>query len=292
MIFTQKNGLKFNKMIDEKLIFDIGMHNGRDTDFYLRKGFKVIAVEASPITYKKGLSQFEKEIEKGQLKIINKAISNGNETLKFRHYKDHDDWSSTVDDWNDSMYSSDFDVFEVLPTNVDELMQEFGTPYYMKIDIEGSDALCLDALLKVKEKPKYISVELLTVNNLKENSKKDYLEILSKLRANGYTKFQLVDQSKHAETKCPKPALEGTFVEVEFDGFSSGLFGKELPNNWKSIDEVVFDYLQYTGLKTQINIENQLKGKKGKIGNLFYKPQVSYLNQMNPEGWFDVHATY
>ena len=29
-------------------IFDLGFHEGGDTDFYLRKGFRVVAVEAYP----------------------------------------------------------------------------------------------------------------------------------------------------------------------------------------------------------------------------------------------------
>ncbi|RYG28164.1 MAG: FkbM family methyltransferase, partial [Chitinophagaceae bacterium] len=30
-----------------KLIIDLGAHKGEDSDFYLRKGFRVIAVDAS-----------------------------------------------------------------------------------------------------------------------------------------------------------------------------------------------------------------------------------------------------
>ena len=30
------------------LIYDVGMHNGADTAFYLAKGFRVVAVEANP----------------------------------------------------------------------------------------------------------------------------------------------------------------------------------------------------------------------------------------------------
>ena len=30
------------------LIYDVGMHKGEDTEFYLRKGFRVIAIEADP----------------------------------------------------------------------------------------------------------------------------------------------------------------------------------------------------------------------------------------------------
>lgn len=34
---------------DENLIFDAGAHRGDDTDFYLGKGFRVVAAEANPI---------------------------------------------------------------------------------------------------------------------------------------------------------------------------------------------------------------------------------------------------
>lgn len=32
--------------LSRDLIFDIGMHRGEDSEFYLRKGFRVVAVEA------------------------------------------------------------------------------------------------------------------------------------------------------------------------------------------------------------------------------------------------------
>jgi hypothetical protein len=35
----------------EDLIYDIGMHQGEDTEFYLQKGFNVIAFEADPDWY-------------------------------------------------------------------------------------------------------------------------------------------------------------------------------------------------------------------------------------------------
>ncbi len=30
------------------LIYDVGMHNGADTDYYLKKGAKVVSIEADP----------------------------------------------------------------------------------------------------------------------------------------------------------------------------------------------------------------------------------------------------
>ncbi len=35
-----------NRNVNTKLIFDIGTSEGNDTDFYLRKGFDVVSVEA------------------------------------------------------------------------------------------------------------------------------------------------------------------------------------------------------------------------------------------------------
>ena len=32
--------------MDANLIFDLGMHRGEDTELYLKKGFRVVAVDA------------------------------------------------------------------------------------------------------------------------------------------------------------------------------------------------------------------------------------------------------
>jgi hypothetical protein len=43
-------------------------------DFYLRKGFRVIAFEANPELCKRCRQQFAKEIDSGQLTLIEGAI--------------------------------------------------------------------------------------------------------------------------------------------------------------------------------------------------------------------------
>ena len=35
-------------MYDPNLIYDVGLHLGEDTEYYLKKGFRVIAFEANP----------------------------------------------------------------------------------------------------------------------------------------------------------------------------------------------------------------------------------------------------
>ena len=41
-------GHSWEKNAEKKLIFDFGVHLGKDSLFYLQKGFRVIGIEANP----------------------------------------------------------------------------------------------------------------------------------------------------------------------------------------------------------------------------------------------------
>ena len=43
--------------MQKDLIYDVGFHRGEDTEFYLAKGFKVVAIEAHPELYQCGLRE-------------------------------------------------------------------------------------------------------------------------------------------------------------------------------------------------------------------------------------------
>src|ERR1019366_6379367 len=51
------------------LIYDVGMHKGEDSDFYLQKGFRVIGFEADPDLIEHCRNRFSREIEQGRLTI-------------------------------------------------------------------------------------------------------------------------------------------------------------------------------------------------------------------------------
>jgi hypothetical protein len=57
-------------MTNTSLIFDIGCHEGQDSDFYLRKGFTVVAVEANPALCVQLKQRFSQEIEDGQFTLV------------------------------------------------------------------------------------------------------------------------------------------------------------------------------------------------------------------------------
>jgi len=57
-----------------KTIFDVGMNRGDDTQTYLERGYKVLAIEANPIWVKRNSAFFHEAIASGQLVILNKVI--------------------------------------------------------------------------------------------------------------------------------------------------------------------------------------------------------------------------
>ena len=61
-------------MQEKSVVFDLGMHNGDDTAYYLERGFKVIAVEANAGLCDECNLRFESRISHGDLFILNKAI--------------------------------------------------------------------------------------------------------------------------------------------------------------------------------------------------------------------------
>src|SRR5262249_53648475 len=106
--------------------------------------------------------------------------------------------------------------------------------HYMKIDIEGCDTVCLQALRKFKTRPDYVSFE--SDRTSYANNQRD-IGLLAEL---GYNGFQAVEQSEGTRAQvAPLPAKEGQYVALDFEKDSSGLFGAELASDWKSKEEIL-----------------------------------------------------
>jgi 16S rRNA A1518/A1519 N6-dimethyltransferase RsmA/KsgA/DIM1 with predicted DNA glycosylase/AP lyase activity len=60
--------------IKPNLIFDIGLHQGEDTEFYLEKGFEVVAFEADPVLADQCRRKFSDQIADQRLVIVEGAI--------------------------------------------------------------------------------------------------------------------------------------------------------------------------------------------------------------------------
>jgi FkbM family methyltransferase len=210
----------------DDLIFDIGMNTCEDTEFYLAKGFRVVAVEANPFQCKAASERYAREISKGRLTIVNRAISETRNPLVFYVCETYSAWSTTSlrlrDFWRERE-GAEFTETKVDAITTADLVSQFGVPRYAKIDIEGSDLVCLRGFGEHQCRPPYISfeVDFYTVDHLIETAK-----------ALGYTRFALIGQKTVPDQLPPRPAREGLAVDYSFSEGCSGLFGRELPTAW------------------------------------------------------------
>jgi GDP-mannose 4,6-dehydratase len=78
----------------EDLIYDIGMHNGNDTAYYLYKGYRVIAIEANPVLVERAKKRFADEINNNRLTILNVGISDKPGTARFYVNNAESEWSA------------------------------------------------------------------------------------------------------------------------------------------------------------------------------------------------------
>jgi FkbM family methyltransferase len=139
------------------LVYDIGLHDGRDTGHYLREGCRVVAIDANPEMCAAAEAYFRDYIQTGQLKIINIGVAEHKDQLEFWVCDDRLEWSS-FDLKLASRYGTKHHAITVDCVPITEIVDKFGVGDYMKIDIEGNDGICI-AGLTAAIAPKYISME-------------------------------------------------------------------------------------------------------------------------------------
>lgn len=252
-----------NKM-DEKLIYDIGMHNGDDAVYYLNLGYTVIAVEANPLLVDLCKKKLHDYISNNKLIIINKGISNQSGKFYFWVNKVNSEWSSFNKDIG-TRNNTPASRIEVSTIRMNELFEKYEIPYYLKVDIEGYDIHCIESITP-GNKPRYLSCEARSV------------ELLDVLRSKGYTKFKMINQANgfrkfsYVEEVLFLPSLFFKIVWKLRKFFlpntilcgSSGPFGEQTSGKWESYEVTKENYLSYH--------------KNGRT-----------INRLS---WYDFHATF
>lgn len=228
------------------LIYDIGFHNGDDTAHYLKKGFSVIAVEANPLLAEEGTKKFSKAIAAGKLTLLNVGIADEEKILPF--YRNHrlSVWSS-FDKAQGTRNNTAYDVIDVRCITTRQLFQEYGIPFYLKVDIEGFDHYCLNDLPEQEPKPAYVSCEAVKI------------EWLTTLKEKGYSKFKIINQAnrfKNMNLRLERRPLFAKylhvstgirmrlekFLPVTYPHGSSGPFAEDTPGEWKNYEETFMAY--------------------------------------------------
>jgi FkbM family methyltransferase len=256
------------------LIFDIGCHRGEDSDFYLRKGFRVIAVEANPILCNDLKTKFATQIADGRLTLIDKAIAEKDGEVTFFINDNQSIWGTIRAEMaeRNEIQGSKSRKVTVPAIKFGSLIKQFGMPYYLKIDIEGADLLCLEGLLEFKDRPVFISHEH------DQEALAELAPEITMLKKLGYTKFKIVDQGAISKQKAPFPAREGVYVDSQIEAGSSGLFGNDLPGPWLSRAATIIKYLKIFARNKLVGAIKRIPGLNRTVSNL-------------PGSWYDTHAT-
>jgi FkbM family methyltransferase len=262
------------------LIYDFGMNKAEDTEFYLKKGFRVVGVEANPEMCERASEHFRREVVSGQLTILNRAI--GESTGRFRFFVCNEMSAiSTASEELMNFWSKRGETFRAIDvefTTADRVIQEYGPPYYIKVDIEGHDIICLEQLTKVTSKPTYLSFEV---------DFRDYRDALNLCREMGFNEFALVDQKQINGRAAPNPPREGLPIQYTFKTGQSGTFGKELSERYVS-------YQKIFGKCTLVLLQYKAAGAVKRLFGLIDSKSAGerFINRLLPKTatWYDIHA--
>lgn len=264
------------------LIIDVGMHRGNDTEFYLLKGFRVAGIEANPVLAQLVERRLAEYLDNGRLRIYNLAIADRIGSITLWLNDTNDDWGTTNGDYarRNEAFGTTNRPIEVPCKRFDDILDECGVPYYLKIDIEGADVLCLQAL-QGRELPKYLSIEA-------DMTSFDALFAdISNLWNLGYRQFKILNQGLNRHLRCPNPPREGNYVDYRFDheNLCSGLFGEETPGKWVEADRLLTQAIK-------LNDDERNFGINGRyIHTLWGRAYAAGRWLMRrPICWYDIHA--
>jgi FkbM family methyltransferase len=179
--------------VQSDLVYDIGLHDGEDTRFYLENDFRVVAVDANPACIRGAAQRFEGAIREGRLTLVHAAVAAHDTPASVTfHLSAESSWSSLLPGIAGRDRTPMVEI-EVPATTVRDLLARFGTPYYLKVDIEGADDAALESLNSTPFRPTYVSVEAECApdSGTGDDDALRKLELLGEL---GYRRFKLVDQ--------------------------------------------------------------------------------------------------
>jgi FkbM family methyltransferase len=230
----------------QDLIYDVGVHNGDDTAYYLSRGYSVVGIEANLAMVEALNARFANELATGALTLLSVGVAETAGSLDFWVCDEHTEWSS-FDPNKAALGGKTSRPVKVETRPFASIVAEFGVPHYCKVDIEGSDDLCLTGLTP-ETRPDYISIEL---------SHRTADSDLKRMTELGYSRFKIIDQSNlvavtqmsHAITAALPGAigervdrLQGRLLgtrkrgDWRFPYGSSGPFGADLPGRWQSLE--------------------------------------------------------
>lgn len=163
------------------LCFDIGANEGLKTEILVKHFDKVIAFEPNPVLSQKLKTKFVNS----NVIIDDRAVSNVSGVQKFM-ISDYHYISTLSEKWTtNSRFSNGYKwetIVEVNTASIEEIIDEYGEPEFIKIDVEGHEKVILLNLNKLYQNTIF-SFEFL------EEDWFDIKLILNHLNSIGYENF-------------------------------------------------------------------------------------------------------
>jgi len=263
------------------LVFDVGLHRGEDAAFYLAMGYRVIGFEANPDLVRVCRERFRSEIRQGRLEIVEGAIQAGPASSVTFYQHPLSVWGTTRSEWvrrNSKLGASR--VIEVPSVNFSAALHEHGIPHYLKIDIEGSDKICLQALRNFDHRPAYVSME---------SEKQSFSELVAEfelLETLGYDRFAVVQQARVKAHPTTITRIDGTTASYTFEPDASGPFGVDV-GPWMTREKALTKYRsifrQYRLFGDESILQRTTPGR-------MLRAQVEKRLGRPLPGWYDTHA--
>ena len=210
------------------LVFDIGFYDGTDTDYYLRRGHKVIAFEANPALFEAGQHRYREAIASKQLTLLNLGVGKDDgEQIDFFIHTDNIEWSTFHKEAAQNWGKGKSRAIKVKCITPSDLFAQFGYPDYLKSDIEGYDIYIAAHLKHLEKKPEWVSFEA------------SDRTLLRHLMLAGYSSFKLIEQSK-----VPLQEVRDGNEVFRFKG-GTGPFGEDTEGEWFNFENAMYMYFRF-----------------------------------------------
>ncbi len=270
------------------LVYDIGLHRGEDTDYYLTKGYRVVGFEANPRLAGECRTRFRDAIQSERLIVVEGAIAPSEVGDSLDFYVDENSvWGTANKNWADKnkLMGSSNKRITVKRVDITDAYKAYGVPDFIKVDIEGQDKIILESMRSLDVLPRYFSMEA-----EKDDFSRLEMEIDS-LRNFGYVKFRAVQQANNGRQSGSIKTIDGRTVHYAFQDHSSGAFGEDLLSPWMSYEEVLKKYRDIFQLYRIFGDYSVLSkiGPFAKIPKFAFKLLTGYRGGL--PGWYDTHAS-
>lgn len=180
--FTARNLAFYQSFIEQqttnRLVFDIGANKGHKVKVFRKMGFKVVAVDPEPKCVETLNYRFAQD---QQVTIVPKGVADKQGSLELNVYHGRSGLNTFSNKWTQQGNAMAESKISVPVTTLNDLMQEYGVPYFIKIDVEGYE---WNVIQGMKQAPDFLSFEanfpefIIETQNIINHLQKEYVGVL------------------------------------------------------------------------------------------------------------------